>query len=95
MPMSQIQWLLVRNAPIALLPCKGLRRPRVPSPIPSREQIWLTKYDASARVMSMSFIINFLCVHSNDRAADVSGFRVPSDVIANLESFGHDDSSRS
>jgi hypothetical protein len=32
-------------------------------------------------------------MHAKDRAADVSGFRVPNDVIPNLESFRHDGSS--
>jgi hypothetical protein len=45
-----------------------------------------------ARVTSMPLVVNVLRVHANDRPADVSGFRVPSDVIANLESFGHDGS---
>jgi hypothetical protein len=40
--------------------------------------------------MCRSSSIKVLLMDPNDRAADVPGFQVPSGVIANLKSFGHE-----
>ena len=40
-----------------------------------------------ARVMKMAFEVHILGVHLYDRAADVPGFRVPGDLVTQLERF--------
>src|SRR5665647_2376596 len=42
-----------------------------------------------ARAVGMSFVIEILDVYRDDCAADVSSFRVPSYMIADLESLSH------
>lgn len=42
-----------------------------------------------ARVMGVPFVVDVVCMHLDDRAADVPGFRVPRHEIADFESL-HD-----
>src|SRR3546814_9288653 len=41
------------------------------------------------RVMSVTLVIEVAVVDFHDRAADVAGFRIPGDVIADFQSAGH------
>src|SRR3546814_4352377 len=41
------------------------------------------------RVMSVTLVIEVAVVDLHDRAADVAGFRIPGDVIADFQSAGH------
>jgi hypothetical protein len=42
-------------------------------------------------VVSISFEVDIAEMHLSDRAADTSGFGVPTHVIANCKPTGHDD----
>ena len=38
-----------------------------------------------ARLVRVTFDVEIMRVHANDRAADAPGLRIPADMIANLE----------
>src|SRR5579871_3755999 len=40
-----------------------------------------------ARVMHVAFVVHVLAMHANDTAAHPAGFRIPADVIADLENY--------
>lgn len=42
-----------------------------------------------ARVMNVAFVVHIARVHPNNTAADPARFRVPSDVVANVECCLH------
>jgi hypothetical protein len=42
-----------------------------------------------ARVVSVSLVINVLCMHFDDRAADMASLGVPRHLIAHFEPFRH------
>ena len=44
------------------------------------------------RVVYVPLVIDILCVHLDDCSADVPGFGVPSNVIADFEFSSHDNS---
>ena len=44
-----------------------------------------------ARVMDIAFVVHVFGVHADDLAAHPAGFRIPADVIADLECSGHAD----
>lgn len=39
--------------------------------------------------MGVALVIEVAAMNRDDAAADVTGFRVPSNTVANLESFSH------
>ena len=42
-----------------------------------------------ARLMGVPFVVNVVCMHLDDRAADAPGFRVPRHKIADFEPLHH------
>ena len=42
-----------------------------------------------ARVMSVPLVVKVLCMHFDDSAADMAGFRIPGHVIADFEPLRH------
>jgi hypothetical protein len=43
-----------------------------------------------ARVMDITFVVHVCGVHPHDFAPDPAGFRIPTHMIADFESLGHD-----
>ena len=67
----------------------GKRRTFVSSDVVGLAALDLVLWRFGTRAVGVAFVIEVMGINLNDRAADMTSFRVPPDLIAHFEPFSH------